>query len=502
MQAAVPYGLVAAMAACGLVLSGCGAQYRPVVSAINPVGPAGQPTKYAIAISNTTPFGSPNPTPGLATVVDVSGDTILATPSVLPFPAPTTAGSATVAPTPSYVNPLYFTISNSGSEVFLINQQGLFESFFTSNPTALLTQDIVPQTLATTAPIGVQSILLPSSGQTIFVSQPATGTTSSGIAELQFSSSASLLQNLNVTNPVYTVGADNAARVYAISGDGYVVPIENSPISTDPQIPVGTNPVYGIMTADGNRAFILNKGSGTVTVINVPSNAIDSGVTNGTITLPLPPTGGSTAANPVWVDLLPATNAEMVVLNQGDGVHPGSLTTISIPLCNQQGSATNPNCNSTNPVDASGFGAIVNNIAVGVNPSMVSVLQDNTGINTRAYVVNQGILPGVNPSYPNGIEGSISVVNLSTHQVITIPGISNPATAIALNNAVLTGSPVANNVFGHPNTVVAITGTPTGKVYTTSTDSQFLTVLETDTDSVATHISLQGTGIRVVAEAK
>ena len=35
-----------------LFTSGCGNQYRPVVTAINPVGPASQPTKYAIAISN------------------------------------------------------------------------------------------------------------------------------------------------------------------------------------------------------------------------------------------------------------------------------------------------------------------------------------------------------------------------------------------------------------------------------------------------------------------
>ena len=51
---------------------GCGNTYRPVVSAINPVGPAGQPTKYAIAVS------SPSSTsPGLLTIVDFSGDTVL-----------------------------------------------------------------------------------------------------------------------------------------------------------------------------------------------------------------------------------------------------------------------------------------------------------------------------------------------------------------------------------------------------------------------------------------
>ncbi len=33
-------------------IAGCGNTYRPVVTAINPVGPAGQPQKYAVAVSN------------------------------------------------------------------------------------------------------------------------------------------------------------------------------------------------------------------------------------------------------------------------------------------------------------------------------------------------------------------------------------------------------------------------------------------------------------------
>ena len=57
---------------------GCGNQYRPVVSAIGPVGPAGQPTKYAVAISNPTATNSL----GLATIVDFAGDTVLSTPNI------------------------------------------------------------------------------------------------------------------------------------------------------------------------------------------------------------------------------------------------------------------------------------------------------------------------------------------------------------------------------------------------------------------------------------
>jgi len=479
-------GLVVTLAVCG-----CGNTYRPVVSAINPVGPAGQPTKYAVAVSNTTPYGS-TPTPGLLTFVDVSGDTILSTPSILPFPAPTTAGTATVAPAPTYINPNNFAINSSGSEGFVVNSSGTFNLFGLSNPTGLLTQNIVQTTLAQNAvPNGIQTFSLPSTGTTIFVPQPSL----TQIAELELSTGPSLLQNLTVPNPVYTVGTDSAQRVYAISsngtGNGTVYPIENSPVSIDTGnlIAVGVNPVYGIMTTDGNRAFILNKGSGTVSVINVPNNALDSGAP--TITLPTTVAGLTSAPNPVWADLS-TVNAEMVVLNQGDGVHNGSLSIISIPLCNSNTPVTNPNCNTANPIDAAGFGTIVATVPVGINPTMVSVLADGS----RAYVVNSGILPTGTSA---GVEGSVSVVNLIEGVVTaTIPATSSPANTLNISGA---GS-APTEIYGHPNTIAATTGSPTGKVYVTSTDNKYLTVIETDTDTVDTHISLQGLGIRVLVTAK
>jgi hypothetical protein len=93
---------------------GCGNQYRPVVSAIGPVGPAGQPTKYAVAVS------SPSPTSlGLLTVVDFSGDTVLTTPQILS-------------------NPTYFSLNPNGTQGYTINAAGSLNTFFLSNPTALI----------------------------------------------------------------------------------------------------------------------------------------------------------------------------------------------------------------------------------------------------------------------------------------------------------------------------------------------------------------------------
>lgn len=442
--------LLGSAAAVSILAAGCGNQYRPVVSAINPVGPATQPTKYAVAVS------APSPTaPGLLTFVDFSGDTVLTTPQVLS-------------------SPTYLALAAGGSQGFLINTAGSFNSFPAGSPSTLISSQISQSTLsAGSLPVSITPVTLTGTTASVFVAEPGL----SQVAAL--TSTGSLDQNIGIpNNPIYVVGANAGRRAYVISqGDGVtpstVSSLESGNLAVSATIPVGIDPVYGVMTADGNRAFILNKGSGTVNVINVVNNGLDTAT-------PVIPATGTLGLNPVWADLSPTTN-QLVVLNQGDGVHPGSLSIINIPLCNAASPATNPNCNSANPVDAVGFGTVLATVPVGINPVMVSVLQDGT----KAYVANQG-------NAAAGVEGSVSVVNLVSGQVsATIQGISTASGTADTNT-----SPTL--VYGHPTTIAATTGTPTGKVYVTSSDNKFLTVIETDTDVVDTHVNLQGLGVRVV----
>jgi DNA-binding beta-propeller fold protein YncE len=289
------------------------------------------------------------------------------------------------------------------------------------------------------------------------------------------------------SNPVYVVGANGAPRVYAISQNtpgslGQIDALEaitSTQLSVSKTIPVGVKPVYGVMTSDDRRAFIMNEGSGTVSVVNVPSNALDT--TTPVITIPQIsiPGGGTTAPNPVWADLATAV-AELVVLNQGDGVHPGTLSIVEIPLCSTLAQPTNPNCDLNNPVDAAGFGTIVATATVGVNPVMVSVLSDGS----RAYVANAGNATTA---------GSISVVNLASGVVTaTIPCAPDPSD---------TSSTPSTYAYGHPNSISATNALPTGKVYVTSGDSRYMTIIYTDTDTVQGHINLQGLGLRVLVTA-
>ena len=114
-----------ALAAAVLIsVAGCGNTYRPVVSAINPVGPAAQPQKFAVAISTTGTAA--NPTPGLVTFVDFSGDTVLITAQI-------------------GVDPYYLVLNSGGTTGYTLNSDHTLTTFDVD--TALLQSNILQTTL-------------------------------------------------------------------------------------------------------------------------------------------------------------------------------------------------------------------------------------------------------------------------------------------------------------------------------------------------------------------
>ena len=461
LEQALRYASRIALTAALLVsVTGCGNTYRPVVSAINPVGPAAQPQKFAVAISNTGT--GTNSSPGLVNFVDFSGDTVLVTVQI-------------------GVNPYYLILSSSGTTGYTLNSDHTLTSFDISS--SLLQSQVLQTTLLP----GANPASIFPDGSIIYVADP-TVTIGKGVISQFSGQPPNLQQQLPIDSaftPIYVVGILNAPRVYAISqrnggGLGQVSTIETASNTIDPNpIPVGRGPVYGVMSGDAKRAFILNQTDGTVSVINAQTNQLDVvpvGATN-------PITVG---ASPLWADFAPARN-EMVVANAGDGVHAGSVSIISIPLCSAAALPTNPNCDPTNPVDAVGFGTVLATVPVGINPRMIGVLQDT--INSRAYVVNGGnpSLPCAPPTaaLPLG-NCTVSVINLATNTVTaTIPLPTNP------------GSLPTQVTNGHPNYIAVTSGTPTGKVYVTSPESNIMTVIRTDIDALDTTVPLQGTGVSV-----
>jgi len=445
--AAALAGLTASLA----MIAGCGNTYRPVETAIAVVGPAAQPAKYAMAVSSPGPNSN-----GLVTMVDFSGDTVLSTAEL-------------------GVNPYFFALNTNGSTGgYTLNSDKTVTSFEIST-TSLITSNVLNTTLLA----GANPTSLYAASNTTFIADPGVN----AIDQL-LGMPPALKQELPVAtgySPVYVVGQQSASRIYGISqstsgGPGQVEAIENATsLTASPTIsatlPVGRGPVYGVMTLDNRRAFILNQTDGTVSVINAQTNALDQFPANPSIpnvltsTIPV-------GVRPVWADLASGLD-ELVVVNQGTGTSNGSVTLVNIPLCTSSALPTNPNCDAANPIDATQFGSVVATIPVGVNPIMVSVLSDYS----RAYVANAGVagLPCAAVAVPNvSTTCTVSVVNLTTDTVTaTIP------------------------INGHPAWIATTNATPTGKVYVVCKDSQVMTVIETDTDTVDTTIPLQGYGVSV-----
>ncbi len=194
---------------------------------------------------------------------------------------------------------------------------------------------------STTTPTNCLPTSIFPQGTYTYLTQP--GPTAAQVGEFSGTPPA-LQQNISDigTNPVYIAGAPNAPRIYSISrgplgtngyptGAGTVAAINTATNSVDSTIPVGTNPVYGVMTATYQRTFILNQGinnvsgmtnvPGSITVINSQQNTLDTGTPyvapatmgNGTISDPY-----AVALNqgPVWADMAPTLN-ELIVANQG-----------------------------------------------------------------------------------------------------------------------------------------------------------------------------------------
>src|SRR3984957_19692532 len=424
-----------------LMLAGCGETPRPVVTPVAVTGPAPQPESFAVV---TTTAG-PN-LPGLANVFDASGDTLL-----------TQASLGT--------NPLAVTLSSTAGVAITSNSDGTVNSYTPS--TTLQTKNIQSSTLLQPA----QPINLLVTATNLFITEPNVP----AVAVLTNNASGvyQLTQQLPVpASPINVAGNSNASRVYSITQDnganqvtfgacenpaqvttpGQVQSIELSTVTISRPLPVGICPVYGISSSDNNRTFILNRGSGTVTVINSQYNALDTtanlpNFTSATGTLLLPPPSGTPAAGfnagPVFADYY-APSSQLVTANYDSN----TISIINTSL-DQYGN------------DSPLFGQTVT-VPVGNGPATLSILRDGS----RVYVANQK-------------DSTVSVVSLTSYQVLaTIP------------------------VTGHPISIASTFSTPFGQVYVIPSDQPVMSVIRTDTDQVAASIQLDGNGVDVHTTAQ
>jgi DNA-binding beta-propeller fold protein YncE len=237
-----------------------------------------------------------------------------------------------------------------------------------------------------------------------------------------------------------------------VNGEADGIEVASDSISS--RIPLGVCPVYGITSADARRAFILNRGSGTISVINAQTNQLDTVnaspyVTNGTITLPCAAGVTSCTPGPVYADFYTPGNL-LVVSNYDDDTV--SVIDTSLDVYGN---------------DSATFGQVLATIPVGHQPAAVSVLQDGS----RAYVANEG-------------DGTVTVVSLTSFQPLaTIP--LPPVPAATPTNPTAT-------VTAQPRSIVSNFNYPAGDVFVGAQNSPYVTVIRTDTDVISAQVLVQG----------
>ncbi|HET8635267.1 MAG TPA: hypothetical protein VFL96_00295 [Acidobacteriaceae bacterium] len=444
-------------------LAGCGSQYRPVINPITKTGPPAQPLAYLAVFSqpgqqaasadvsypcpDTQP---PYTNPGVVTVIDSSGDSVA---------AQATLGNG----------PITFAMDSSGSYAFSQNCDGTLSSMVING--SLMSKNVSTSALLPgSRPIN--SLIL-SSAQEYIVEQG--GPDHNAIAAMN-SNPPELKTEISDVAPsvINLTGVPAAQRIYSISqgnkltgaagnlawgacGDpssvtvnGEADGIETSSNSISSRIPVGVCPVYGVTSPDGKRAFILNRGSGTITVINTQTNQLDtidaSPYLNGTGTINLCSGAVPCNAGPVHADFYAPSNLLVVANYDND-----TISVIDTSLVESGVGAGN---------DSPNFGKVLATIPVGHQPAALTVLQDSS--NPRAYVANKG-------------DGTVSVVSLTSF---------TPLSTITL--------PVRGGVTAQPRSIVSNFNYPIGKVYVSAQNSPYVTVIRTDTDVISAQILVQG----------
>jgi DNA-binding beta-propeller fold protein YncE len=444
-------------------IAACGNSYRPVVTPINPSGPASEATSYAVVVS------APSTSSGVATIIDWSGDSILAYaplgPSPLNFVLDETAsegytfnrdGTLTNFPiitTLQAKSVTYSTLSYGANPVnFMAPSSGLWSADLNGNNVNIFSGS--PQSIKTSIPVAATPVLI------------------AGSATLQGQREYALSQNFTDSTGV----SCNTSPTTQVNG--VLTPIEISTYTADSTIAVGKCPVYAVQTPDLKRLFVLNRGDDTISVINTINNATDSctpfqnqvgqWVTcHPAIQLP-------SGSGPVFAEYN-STKQQLIVANY-DG---GTISVIDVPL-DEYGNDSNTYANGTCSTYAAcgavngGFGT-THTIKVGTTakpyPASVTVLSDGT----RAYTANQGDDTGTG-------NGTVTVVNLTNYMV---------EKTLA--------------VVGHPRTVVSTQNSTYAKVYAAAPDSPYVTVIKdtgTSSDAIDTTILVEGevVDIRVTSQ--
>ena len=403
---------------------------------------------------------APSPTTaGIATIIDYSGDSVLAY-------------------APIGIGPSAFTIDETGSNGYTLDSDGTLSNFPISP--SLQQKQVNFSTLSSAAkPVNLFSPSaavwaadlngnvvdlfqgIPESFKLAIPVAPAftpfTVIGPSVVAERNFALSQ------NTANPT---GVEcNQSPATGPTGTASAIEISSYTISSE--IPLGKCPVYAVQNNDNRRFFVLNRGDDTITVINSQLNTLDQctpfvNQSGQTVTChpKLPLSTSRCRGNRHY----PAQRNQRHDANRRAGLCRIQRGNRQLVVANYDGNTISVIDVSEDEYgnDSSTFGTTYT-IPVGNNPASVTVLADGS----RAYTANQ-------------TDGNVTIVDLSSHTVEKSP----------------------LQVIGHPRTVVSTQNSEYGKVYVASPDSPYLTIIRTDLDIVDTTVLVQGNIVDVRASTQ
>jgi YVTN family beta-propeller protein len=365
-----------------LLAMGCNDTLRQFITPVP--SPTGDPGNLAHAITlSTNPVPSAN---GTDMHIDVSGD-------------------SNVGIVPVGINPVF--LGKSTNRVFTVNS---------GNPPS------VPPT------VSIYTALLPQSATVTTVTLPnaagnpvAGGTSSTGniyiansaINTVDVISGAVLAVTSTInlpagdTQPVMIAGNANNNQIFVVNhGSGTVTQISTIDNTVVKSIPVGSQPIWGVMSTDGLFVFVVNQGDGSVSVIDTSLQAVIATVQVGI-------TPATASPNFAFYE---SKLKRVYVSNTGEG-------TISVIKADSI-SSTNP------PVK-------LKDVIVSGTPASVTALSDGT----KAYAALGNCPPGVNHltilsqlgSCTGNLVSVIDVVGL--REIRTIPVGAGPISIDASGDA-------------------------------------------------------------------
>jgi len=225
---------------------GCNDVYRPIVTPV-PL-PGGDPgTTDYVAVLNSNPSGAQD----VVTFINVSGDTNVGNRLVGPGAAWLAwdgARTSTVVPN---------TGLNTVSQV-------------TYSSTAVTTASLYPGSQPT------YTFSRNTSNAYVLNQGKNTQCPSSGSIGVLLSTNNSLQSNICVgPHPVYFTQTSDGSRLIILDdnlSEAWIFNLNTN--AFEAKLPVGSNPVWALVSPDNNTAFVLNQGSNDITVIDIPNSAV------------------------------------------------------------------------------------------------------------------------------------------------------------------------------------------------------------------------------------